>query len=56
MYELIDSLNREGITIIMISHDIESAIKYASHILHIGDTLFFGTKDEYVRRELSANA
>ncbi len=48
MYELIAKLNEEGITIIMISHDIDAAIKYASCILHIGDEIFFGTKDEYV--------
>ena len=48
MYALIEKLNREdGITVIMISHDIAAAVKYASHILHIGDAVFFGTKDEY---------
>lgn len=36
MYDLIENLNRDGITIIMISHDIAAAIRYASHILHIG--------------------
>ena len=40
MYRLIDELNhRDGITIIMISHDIAAAVKYASHILHIGNTV-----------------
>lgn len=48
MYELIQKLNEEGITIIMISHDIGAAVNYASHILHMGDPLFFGTKDEYL--------
>lgn len=48
MYELIDSLNKEGVTIIMVSHDIVSSMKYASHILHIGSELFFGTRDEYM--------
>lgn len=49
MYQLIEKLNREdGITIIMISHDIAAAVKYASHILHIGASLFFGTKDAYL--------
>ena len=51
MYSLIEKLNREGITIIMISHDISAAAKYASHILHIGDRLFFGTKEEYLESE-----
>ena len=36
MYELIARLNREdGITILMVSHDLEAALQYASHILHI---------------------
>ena len=49
MYALIEELNCEdGITVIMISHDIAAAVQYASHILHIGDTVFFGTKDAYL--------
>ena len=51
MYRLIDELNhRDGITIIMISHDIKAAMKYASHIVHIGEKAFYGTKQEYERR------
>ena len=50
MYRLIDELNhRDGITVIMISHDITAAVKYASHILHIGDTIFYGTNAEYLK-------
>ena len=50
MYALIEKLNREdGITVIMISHDIAAAVKYASHILHIGDAVFFGTRAEYLQ-------
>ena len=52
MYRLISDLNREGITVIMISHDIAAAIKYASHILHIGKAVFFGTRDEYVESDI----
>lgn len=48
MYDLIAELNREGITIIMISHDIAAALKYATHILHVGDAVFFGTAEEYL--------
>lgn len=47
MYETIEKLNQDGITIIMISHDIKAAARYASHILHIGENIFFGTKEEY---------
>ncbi len=48
MYNLIKELNSNGTTIIMISHDIVSALKYATHILHIGNDVFFGTKEEYL--------
>ena len=48
MYALIADLNHEGITVIMISHDIAAAVRYASHILHIGNTLFYGTRNEYM--------
>ncbi len=53
LYELIAKLNSEGITIIMVSHDVNAAVKYASHILHIGNKkqLFFGTINDYVKSE-----
>ena len=53
MYELIRRLNREGVTIIMVSHDIAAAVRYASHILHVGSEIFFGTVDEYKASALS---
>jgi len=51
MYRLIQTLNSDGITILMISHDIAAAVRYASHILHIGgqSALFFGTKSDYLK-------
>ena len=49
MYDLIEQLNKSGITIIMISHDIEAALKHASHVLHIGKEIFFGDVKEYDR-------
>ena len=52
MYELVEELNKSGVSIIMISHDIAAAVKYASHILHIGKKIFFGTKEEYLESPL----
>ena len=54
LYRLVEKINREtGITIIMVSHDIQSAVKYASHILHLKKTqVFFGQTADY----LSSNA
>ena len=55
MYDLIQNLNKQGVTIIMISHDISAAIKYASHILHIGNgqQLFFGKTTAYVKSDIA---
>lgn len=50
MYSLIKKLNDSGITIIMISHDVEAALKYAKHILHIGKKIFFGDIKDYDRQ------
>ena len=47
LYALIERLNREDkITVLMISHDIEAALRYADHILHIGQQVFYGTKED----------
>lgn len=51
MYSLISELNEEGVTVIMISHDIEAAVKYSSHILHISDRIFYGKKEDYLKSE-----
>ncbi len=54
MYSVIEELNRSGITVIMISHDIPAATRYASHILHISHTpLFFGKKEDYIASDTS---
>jgi zinc transport system ATP-binding protein len=54
LYALIEKLNKEEkITVVMISHDIYSAIKYSSHILHIGHTpLFFGKTEDYTASQI----
>lgn len=48
MYKLIKSLNDSGITIIVISHDMNAALEYSTHILNLGKSRFFGTKEEYL--------
>lgn len=54
LYELIDRLNREqGITIMMVSHDIRSAVQCGSKILHMDKHLaFFGTREDYMKTEI----
>ena len=51
LYQLIQQLNEEGLTIIMISHDISAAVQYSSHILQIGGHIFFGTKEDYLNSD-----
>lgn len=54
LYELIRSLNREqGITVIMVTHDIHCALHEATRILHIGQegVRFSGSRAEYERSE-----
>ena len=53
MYQLIAELNRQdGITVIMVSHDLGAALQYASHILHIADRAFYGTKAQYLQSSI----
>ena len=55
MYDLIEELNKkDGITVIMISHDIAAALKYADHILHVAQHVFFGTKEDYLASEIAS--
>ncbi|MCE5343746.1 MAG: metal ABC transporter ATP-binding protein [Eubacteriales bacterium] len=51
MYEIIEDLHKNrGVTIIMISHDIATAARYATHVLHLRhEPLFYGTTQEYLR-------
>ncbi len=49
MYETIYRLNRErGVTVIMITHDLNGALRYSKQILHMeGGMYFFGSVEDY---------
>ena len=47
LYSLIDSLNHNGMTIIMVTHDIHPALNSATRILHLGQSIFFASRDEF---------
>lgn len=50
LYRVIARLNEtDGMTILMISHDVQAALRYASHILYLGEQVFFGTRDDFIR-------
>ena len=51
LYKNIKQINDNGITIIMISHDITSSIEHATHILQLGKqtSLFYGPASEFLK-------
>ena len=55
MYGMLRDLNRnEGLTVIMVSHDVNVASNGANKVLHLaGSQLFFGPSDEYLETELA---
>jgi zinc transport system ATP-binding protein len=57
LYRLLEKINRElGMTIIMVSHDIKSAVAYGNRILHLQKHQhFFGTPAEYGRSSFGLN-
>ena len=56
LYELIAHLNQtEGLSVIMITHDLTSAYRYASHILHLDVQSYFGTKSDFLTHRGNSN-
>jgi zinc transport system ATP-binding protein len=52
-YEVLSSINKEGMTIIMVSHDINRSCAHASRILHLNRKQeFFGPTEEYLKSEI----
>ncbi len=52
-YSLLSELNKEGVTVIMVSHDVTGAVKMSSHILYLGKSeSFFGTTHQYLHSEI----
>lgn len=49
LYQIIQELNRSGITVMMISHDVKAAVKNANKVLHLGrNSIFFGPTERYL--------
>lgn len=52
-FEILDDLKAHDYTLIMISHDIHCAIKYADKILHLGkNEVFYGPAKDYPNSHL----
>ena len=54
LYRILEYLNKEEqVTILMVSHDVQNLISYATHILHMNQTMkFFGTIEQYKKSEV----
>ena len=49
LYHVMDELNRrDGMTVVMISHDPAAALRYASHILYLGEPVYYGTREGFL--------
>jgi zinc transport system ATP-binding protein len=52
MYSLLEGFNRDGMTLVMISHDLKSALRYGNKVLHLRrKPLFYGKIQEYVKTD-----
>lgn len=48
LYTLLGELNqKDGVSLILISHDLSASFTYANKILKVGHQSFFGTKEEF---------
>ena len=54
LYALIDRLNTEqGITVIMVTHDVRSAVQCGNKILHMNTkAAFFGSREDYMETDV----
>ncbi len=52
-YAAIEDINKSGVTVLMVSHDIKSAVKYANKILHLNNVqAFFGNTSDYIESDV----
>ncbi len=55
-YSLVNKLNGKGMAIVMISHDHAAVERYAKNVLLISDSVFYGSREEYLKRTVMKNA
>ncbi len=55
LYELIDKINKSGVTVIMVTHDLTTALKYSRHILCMTEKdHFFGSREEFLKSRFAS--
>ncbi len=53
LYSIIQNLNKKGMTIIMVTHDVKAALDYSRHVLYIGKEHFWGERDAFANGMLT---
>ncbi len=49
LYELIRNINKDGVAIFMISHDVENALMDASNVLQVSNNSIYQKKDDFLK-------
>lgn len=50
LYDLIEKINKSGVTVIMVTHDLSAAINCSKHILCMTEAeWFFGSREEFLK-------
>jgi zinc transport system ATP-binding protein len=56
-YDLLDSLHRDGITILLIEHDLSAVVEHAKRVVCLNREVYFdGSADEFVESDALARA
>lgn len=53
-YKLLQDLNEKGMTIVMVSHNIDKVLEYASDIVYLKNTMLFaGSKEDFEKTDIA---
>ncbi|MBR1625374.1 MAG: ABC transporter ATP-binding protein [Clostridia bacterium] len=55
LYNALEEINKQGVTVVMVSHDVQTSMKFANKILEINDdgAVFYESKEEYENKSKS---
>ena len=51
-YNIVSMLHEQGITIVMISHELHTSLHLANYVLYIGEECIFTKKEDFVNSEI----
>ena len=53
LYRTVARLKAEGVTVLMITHDLHAVATLATHVLHVGEGVFFGKAEDYMAQHFA---